>query len=122
VTAWELVLEARRHGVEFELDGGAVCAQIPGQPEEVAAWVSRLRPHRDAIRALLVEYEPCGTRGSPVDVALAAAVVAAAIGVLSAGGQLCGCCHKIDRCIELSNGSRVCWRCVERSERGKGLA
>jgi hypothetical protein len=119
VTPWQLVLDARRCGVEFVVDGASgVVARIPGQPEEVAAWVSRLRPHRDAIRALLVEYEPCGTRGSPVDVARAVAVVAAAIGVLSAGGQLCGCCHKIDRCIELANGSRVCWRCVQRSGQG----
>jgi hypothetical protein len=115
VTAWELVLEARRHGVEFVVDVGVVCAQIPGQPEEVAAWVSRLRPHRDTIRALLDEYEPCGTRGDALEVARAASAVAAAIRVLSAGGRLCACCLRIDRCIERPDGSRVCWRCVQRS-------
>jgi hypothetical protein len=119
VTAWQLILDARRCGIEFVVDGASgVVARIPGQPEEVAAWVSLLRPHRDVIRALLFEYEPCGTRGDALEVARAAAAVAAAIGVLSVGGRLCACCLRIDRCIEYADGSRVCWRCVERSGPG----
>jgi hypothetical protein len=85
----------------------------------LAGWVDRLRPFKSEIRSLLVEYaEGIGSNGNPVDIARAAAAVGAAIGVLSAGGRLCSCCHRIDRCFEREDGLRVCRRCAERSEPG----
>ena len=95
----DLVLAARQAAVEFVLtsDGGVT---VRGAEDILAGWVDRLRPFKSEIRALLDEYEPLATRGDALEVALAAAAVAAAIGVLSVGGQLCSCCLRIDRCFE----------------------
>lgn len=116
MTPWQLVLEARRHGLEFIVVGAEVRVRVPA--DEVDSWVERLRPHRDSIRALLVEDGASETLGAAINGARASAVVGAAIGLLSIGGRLCSCCHRIGRCFEREDGFRVCGRCVDRSERG----
>jgi hypothetical protein len=115
MSAWALVAEARRHGLEFAIVGGDVRVRAPA--DELNRWVTRLRPHRSTICALLAKHEPCGARGNALEVARTAAAVGAAIGVLSVGGRLCAYCLRIDQCVECADGSRVCWRCIDRAQR-----